>query len=442
MKIIFTILVVFLLLGSTKAQNQKSLKSSKITKLEKQISLGNKNAEIDFWNEIKTQKIPEIEKIDNDKQNSLVTFLWRGNSETKNVLIMSPFFPWMMVRRQMLRVENSNVWYKSEVIPNDLRVTYSFSENDPRLPFADPYDWNQFRVSTINDPLNSKKFIYLKDEDNPNDENSENSLLEMPDVFKDSYALPKENVKKGKLEKHNIKSEILKNERRIWVYTPPNYSPTNKYPLVILLDGWDYLNLIPTPTILDNLQSDGKIPPVVVVFLANPLENGVREKEFQANPLFNDFAVKELLPWIRLRYKVTDNPKQTTIGGLSFGGLAAGFVALKHSDKFGNVIMQSPALWWGNDYYGEDGEWLTHQFLESKKLPLRFYIEVGKLEVFPSTRKGRPITLHAARHFRDILQLKGNEVYYKEFNGGHEHINWRENLSEAFTKILGTSSAK
>jgi enterochelin esterase family protein len=437
MKLTLIILTVILLITSIKAQNQESLKSLEIIKLEKEISLGNKNAEDEFWKEIKIKGTPLVGTIENDKQNSLVTFLWRGNSETKNVLIMSPVFPWIMVRRQMMRVENSDVWYKSVTIPNNLRASYSFSENDPRLPFADPYDWNQFRVSTVNDPFNAKKFIYLKDEDNPNDESGELSLLEMPNVFRDSNTLPNENVKKGKLEKYNLDSKILKNERRVWVYTPPNYSPNKKYPLVILLDGWDYLHLIPTPTILDNLQAKGKIPPVVVVFVANPLESGVREKEFQANPSFSDFAVKELLPWIHSKYIVTNNPKHTTIGGLSFGGLAAGFVALKNSDKFGNVIMQSPSLWWGDDYYGEDGEWLTHQFVESKKLPLRFYIDVGKLEVFPSTRKGRPITLHAARHFRDVLQLKGNEVYYKEFNGAHEHINWRETLAGGLTLLLG-----
>jgi enterochelin esterase-like enzyme len=436
MKIFLCLFLILLSISIVFAQDLPIPKSQLMTKLEIDIASGKINAVDDFWKYAKSKGTPLIETIADDKLNSLVTFVWRGDAETKNVLVQSSFYPWMMVRRQMTQIKNTDIWYKTAKIPNDASFTYQFTVNDPRLPFADPYSWNQFKIEFFNDPLNPQNYIFPKDQENPDDEAQELSLLEMPNAPQSKYLLPSENVKKGKLEKHQFKSAILANERRIWVYTPVDYSPKRKYPTVIFFDGFDYLNYIPTQTILDNLISEGEIPPIVAVFVANPLDDGVREKEFQCNPLFADFAVKELLPWIHSNYATSSEAKKTTLVGLSFGGLASAFIALNHPENFGNVILQSPSLWWGKDYYGEDGEWLTEAYIKANKTNVRFYMEVGTLEVFPSTRKGRPNAFHAVRHFRDVLQLKGNEVYYHEFDGGHEYINWGESLPDALIKIL------
>ena len=54
-------------------------------------------------------------------------------------------------------------------------------------------------------------------------------------------------------------SSILGNERRVFVYTPPGYSTEHEpYGLLLLFDGSAYIQLVPTPTIMDNLLSEGK----------------------------------------------------------------------------------------------------------------------------------------------------------------------------------------
>ena len=35
-----------------------------------------------------------------------------------------------------------------------------------------------------------------------------------------------------------------------------------------------------------------------------------------------------------------------TVGGMSYGGLAASFAALRHPDVFGAVLSQSGSYWW------------------------------------------------------------------------------------------------
>jgi enterochelin esterase-like enzyme len=416
--------------------NQNQPESPIITELKRQLEFGDNTAVERFWEKIHSTGSPLIEPINNDKQNSTVTFLWRGKAGTTNVLVMAPIFPWMMVRRQMTNLPGTDVWYKTVRVPNDLRFTYQLSENDPRLALADPYDWSNFKVSLALDPLNPRKFIYPKDEDDAEDKESAVSLVELPAAYKEPLNNRDERIPAGKLEKHQFDSKILGNRRRIWVYTPPGYSTKKVYPTIILFDGWEYLNLVPTPTILDNLEAAGKIPPVIAVFVANPLGEDVRTKELTCNPRFADFIAQELMPWVRSRYKVSRNPKQVTVGGISLGGLTAAYIALKHSDMFGNVLSQSGSFLWGPEGSADDEEWLTHRFVEERKLPLRFYLEIGKLEVFPPIRIGRPANLHAARHLRDILRTKGYEVFYSEFDGAHEYINWRQTLAGALQKLL------
>ena len=440
MKIILGFFLMILLASAVFAQDLPIPKSPLISRLETDIADGKKNSAPDFWKFVEANGTPLIEPLPGDKKNSLVTFIWRGDSETQNVLNQSLFYPLMMVRRQLKRIGETDVWYRTDKVPNDARFTYQFSVNDPRLPIPDPYDWLKFKVPLFTDPLNNRKFFYPKDPDDPDDYDSDASLVEMPEAIKSPYLTPQQNVRKGEVELTRYKSAILANERRIWYYTPPDYSPKKKYPLVIFLDGFYYQYFIPATTILDNLIAAGKIPPVVAVFVATPIGAGIREKEYYANDSFAEFMVKELLPQIRSKYSLNPKPEETTLVGLSASAFAAGFLALKHPEKFGNVVMQSPPLWWGKEPSGEDGEWLTQQYINAGKLKVRFYFEIGEFEVFPSVRRGRPNFVHSVRHFRDILKLKGIRHLYNEFNGAHDFVCWRETLPAALTNILDKRS--
>ena len=143
---------------------------------------------------------------------------------------------------------------------------------------------------------------------------------------------------------------------------------------MILFDGWAYANLIPTFSILDNLLAAGRIPPMVVV-MPDSLDAEIRMQELIFHPPFNDFLVKELIPWIHKNYRVTSDPQKTVVGGASAGGLAAAYAAFEHPEIFGNVIAQSGAFAFG--FLGdEEPEWLARQFADNEKRPINFYIDV------------------------------------------------------------------
>lgn len=100
---------------------------------------------------------------------------------------------------------------------------------------------------------------------------------------------------------------------------------------------------------------------------------------------------------------------------------------MSHPEVFGNVLSQSGAY----QYRPDDPERLIRRFATRARLPLRFYLEAGLLEVNET-----PSLLHENRHLRDVLEAKGYEVIYSEFNGRHDHIDWRGSLSSGLMALL------
>ena len=410
--------------SSTPLQAKNEPVSPRIAALRKELEDGNRSALEQFWQQITTQGAPIIEPIQTDDKNLSVTFLWRAKEETRNVLVFAGLGGGTIAKNLMSRLMDTDLWYKTYRVPRDARFTYALSPNDSLIPLEDIDEKDiAKRFATFrSDPLNKGAAI-------------QGSIVELPGAPSPVWGVRQPEVPKGRLEDAKLKSEILKNERRAWVYTPPGYARDGKpYGLIVMFDGPLYTLLVPTPTILDNLLAKSKLPPMVAVILDNPTVRS-RETEFACYEPYAEFIAKEVIPWVRTNYNVTTDPSQTVVSGISFGGLAAAFIGFNHPEIFGNVISQSGSFWWRPDSDNEP-EWLTRQFVNSKKLPLRFYLGVGLLEVGP-TPHGAPDMVAVNRHMRDVLRAKGYEVEYSECNCGHDYLNWRGVLPEALMKLVG-----
>jgi len=167
------------------------------------------------------------------------------------------------------------------------------------------------------------------------------SMAELPGAPPQPWIVRNDTIPAGKVDKHKIASDLLKNERNLSVYTPSDYRANGKpYALLVLFDEGAYLNSVPTPVILDNLIAAGKIPPMVAVLIANPSQDA-RNKELPPNPQFADFLATELLPWVHAHCTVTSDPHLTTVAGSSFGGIAATYAGLRHP-KYSATSSASP----------------------------------------------------------------------------------------------------
>lgn len=408
--------------------------SPRITSLQQALAAGNTSELDTFWHEITLQGAPLIEPIAGDETHCLLTFLWRDKGDTHNVVIFGGPAGWNSPQdNQMSRLVESDLWYKTYRVGATLRTTYLLSHNDPLTKLG--YGVIDFGTRAVPDLLNPHQFIYSKDDEIPDDRDIVVSVLELPEAPAQPWIMPRPDIAKGRLDMHRLRSHILDNERRVWIYTPPGYATSHEpYHLLLLFDGLAYIDLVPTPTILDNLISEGKLSPLVAV-LPDSLSQETRNRELPCHQPFVEFLIRELLPWVREHYHVTDDPARSIVAGSSYGGLAAAFVGLRASEHFGNVLSQSGSFWWDRD--PEDNiprEWLIQQFIASPRLPLRFYLEVGLQEKW-----GAVDMVPCNRHFRDILTLKGYEVTYAEFNGGHDYVCWRGSLADGLLALTSQS---
>jgi enterochelin esterase family protein len=338
-----------------------------------------------------------------------------------------------------------------------MRFDYTLAPNVARLQGL-AYGIDQDTITMIAaaarvDPLNPKRWRVDKASvDAP--EYLGRSILEMPDAPAQPWIAERPGVPAGLVERHQFKSTLLKNEREIAVYLPPGYSKAAKpYALLMLFDEEAYLGdqnqdaLVPTPTILNNLISEKRIPPMVALFIGNGPDDA-RSRELPCNPVFAEFIVSELLPWAHGLYNFTTDPRQTVVGGSSFGGLASAYAGLRHPETFGNILSQSGSFHWippnsdNSAHSQSDSEpnWIAKQFIGSPKLPLRFYLDAGSDELDLSGN-GNSILL-TTRNLRDVLLAKGYEVHFQEFAGNHDYLSWRGTLADGLMVLMGNAGTK
>lgn len=241
-------------------------------------------------------------------------------------------------------------------------------------------------------------------------------------------------------ETATLTSEVLGNERRIWISPPPVESADEApLPFVIVFDGTPDHS---APAVRDALVRAGRIRPCTVVLVD---QIGLRDEELTCNPAFSRMLVEELLPWLRQRHPLPPDPRDAALSGSSFGGLCAAWTALHHPDVFGNAIIQSPSCWYHPDLPGpaEPGLLLRRtpptptliaDFAATGPAPVRIFHEAGDLEDGPPPAQIKRSFGH--RWLHDVLVSKGYDTVYREFAGGHDAAWWRGTFADALQWVF------
>lgn len=147
----------------------------------------------------------------------------------------------------------------------------------------------------------------------------------------------------GKVELLEYKSTHVGTTRKLNVYTPPGYSPDQKYPVLYLLHGIggderEWLNMCRPNVILDNLIADKKAVPFIMVLPnGRAQENDSANAGMGASPAFANFEgdlLKDVIPFIESKYSVLKDRENRAIAGLSMGGGQSLNFGLGNLDKF------------------------------------------------------------------------------------------------------------
>lgn len=235
-------------------------------------------------------------------------------------------------------------------------------------------------------------------------------------------AADRSDIPHGKLEMIEYDSKSVGTRRKMQVYTPPGYSPNEKYPVLYLLHGiggdeTEWERFASPHLLLDNLIAAKKAVPMIVV-----MPNGRAQKNdraegnvYAAAPAFAAFEqdlLGSVIPAIEARYSVRADQKNRALAGLSMGGGQSLNFGLAHLDTFAWVGGFSSA-----PNTKPPSELVTDPAAARKRQKL-LWLSCGNQDGLLGISQG----VHAA--------LKANSIPHVWNVDGHAHdaTEWRNNL--------------
>lgn len=206
-----------------------------------------------------------------------------------------------------------------------------------------------------------------------------------------------ESVPVGAVTKHRFADSKVFEEtvRDYWIYVPElpaGVVAPERWPVMVFQDGHAYVNEtgeFRAPVVLDNLIHQGKIPPLVAVFVnpghrSEPLPEPAwkaNNRSFEYDTLSEDYArflLEELLPDVEQQadLKLTDDPDQRAICGISSGGICAWTVAWTRPDEFHKVLSHV-----GSFTNIRGGHVYPALIRKTERKPIRVFLQAGEYDL-------------------------------------------------------------
>ncbi len=187
--------------------------------------------------------------------------------------------------------------------------------------------------------------------------------------------------------------------RKVAVYVPKQYVPGTEAPFIVGADGPDHLLF----GVLDKMISEHKLPVMIAISIGNgsgDAQGSERGLEYDTmSGRYAEFVENEVLPRVEseAHVKLTHDPDgRATMGGSS-GGSCALIMAWYHPELYHRVLTYSGTYvnqQWPYDVKTPHGAWEFHEHLipESKRMPIRLWMEVGDRDLF------NPNVMHDGMH--------------------------------------------
>jgi enterochelin esterase-like enzyme len=242
----------------------------------------------------------------------------------------------------------------------------------------------------------------------------------------------------GKVDPNNPKTLIVETHpidytRKITVYVPAQYKPGTEAPFMVAHDGPKGKPGMDLPHILDNLIAQKRIPPLILIQIANgggDAQGHERGREYDnMNGDYAEYIETEVLPRVEKNYRVklTKDPDGRAVMGNSSGGSAALIMAWFRNDLYHRVLTTSGTFVnqaWPFDPKYPDGAWGFHETIipQAPKKPIRIFLSVGDKDLLnPNVMRDDMHDWVEANHrMAKVLKEKGYEYQYLFCRGsGH-----------------------
>jgi enterochelin esterase family protein len=136
-------------------------------------------------------------------------------------------------------------------------------------------------------------------------------------------------------------SHVFEGTTREWyVYVPAGLQPDEEASVMVFQDGQWMKPYV--PVVFDNLIAKGEMPKTVGIFLApGVFADKKSNRSFEYDTLsdqYSRFLLDEILPEVEKTVKLSHNPANRAICGMSSGGICAFTAAWEHPEAFGKVV--------------------------------------------------------------------------------------------------------
>lgn len=377
-----------------------------------------KNAASKFYHGLSAKHLIELDPT--DPKMATVTYFAKGNADTDFMMQSGgPDFYGLRFKR----FAATDIFYCVQKIPRDAWFSYGV---------------NEFRLHKTKDSAGLMQTSVAHIDD---------GAVIGPDAPLSTLVQAQPGVPHGTVREVTIHSKAMGEARKIEVYVPAGYNAEVTHNLLLQFDGQNYAvtdtqrpawqGWTPLPTILDNLIYQQKIAPTITIFIHN---QGNRSGDLISEKM-TDFVALELVSWARKHFNISALPKDIVVSGPSRAGFAAAYTAFRHADIIGAVLSQS-----GSFYYTlqEQENWPVYPEFEGKLVrdyktsahrDIQFYLDVGLYDLGLGA-------VGTNRQLRDILELKGYQVDYYQYKGGHSHLGWRHTIGKGLISLLGDETTK
>jgi len=335
-----------------------------------------------------------------------LTFLWFGKAERVDLL------RWIHAgvdRHPLACIPGTDIWHLRLPVEDGGRFEYKLS-----ILRGGHEDW-------ILDPLNPHR---------AGDPFGENSVAQTHGYTQPAWCLDR-GAPRGRMEALAVDSAVFGHRREESIYLPHGYDRDRPYPLVIVHDGSDYDDFAALTISLDNLIDDGTIPPLIAVLI----QSRDRMSEYPRGRRHARYVVNELLPAIEAGYAVSTDVRDRVLLGASLGAVAALSTAYRFPGTFGGLVLKSGSFVLDQEKLRSRPHPVfqhTARLVEVlKRAPglegVRAFVSTGELEGLASDN----------RAMAEILAARGIDVLFQSSWDGHHWHNWRDQLSDALTWVLG-----
>lgn len=293
---------------------------------------------------------------------------------------------------------------------------------------ADIYPYN-FVVDgmQVSDPNNKEVF--------PN-ELFKPSLLVMPN---DEMLYTERNIPHGKVHDCTYYSTVLKEHRRMLVYTPADYDRDTQrhYPVFYLVSGTTdteetWYKAGRTNFIMDNLIQSGKANKMIVVMPYGNMNTGNPQPSSKAAETCYEVFSQEMkdciMPYVEKNFRTKTERENRAIAGFSRGGGEALYTAFRLSDQFASVCAYSAYL--TNEVYEQRfGDLINHAEEMNEKYKL-IWFGVGSSDFL----------LKGVQDNEAFFKQKGIRFEQFDTTGGHTWMNARKFLGLTVPKLFKVKS--